>query len=261
MGFEYFYGFIGGDTSQWQPGNLFRNTTAIYPYLGNPKWNLTTGMADDAIHWLNTLNDIDPSMPFFVYYVPGGTHAPHHPTPEWIEKAHNLHLFDNGWNALRDSIIANQKKLGVIPPDTQLTPWPKDLLPEWSTLNEDEKKLYIRQAEVYAAYLMYTDHEIGRVIQQVEDMGQLDNTLIIYISGDNGSSAEGTPHGTPSEVMAFNGVDVPVADQLKYFYDAWGSDKTYPHMSVAWSWAFDTPFKWTKQIASHFGGTRQGMAV
>jgi len=150
MGFEYFYGFIGGDTSQWQPGNLFRNTTAIYPYVGNPKWNLITGMADDAIHWLNTLNDIDPSMPFFVYYVPGGSHAPHHPTPEWVEKAHNLHLFDNGWNTLRDTIFANQKKLGVIPADAQLTPWP-DLLKKWDTLTPTEKKLFIRQAEVYAA--------------------------------------------------------------------------------------------------------------
>ena len=260
MGFEHFYGFVGGDSSQWEP-NLFDDTTAVYPYVGKPGWNLTTAMADDAVKWLNQISAISPDQKFFLYYVPGGTHAPHHPTPEWIEKAHNLHLFDNGWNALRDTIYANQKKQGVIPPATQLTPWPKDLLPEWSTLSDDEKKLYIRQAEVYAAYLMYTDHEIGRVIQQVEDMGQLDNTLIIYISGDNGSSAEGTPHGTPSEVMAFNGVDVPPADQLKYFYDAWGSNMTYPHMSVAWTWAFDTPFKWTKQIASHFGGTKQGMAI
>ena len=260
MGFEHFYGFVGGDSSQWEP-NLFDDTTAIYPYQGKPGWNLTTGMADDAIKWLNQISAISPDQKFFLYYVPGGTHAPHHPTPEWIEKAHNLHLFDNGWNALRDTIFANQKKLGVIPPDTQLTPWPKDLLPEWSSLNDDEKKLYIRQAEVYAAYLMYTDYEIGRVIQQVQDMGQLDNTFIMYISGDNGSSAEGTLHGTPSEVMAFNGVDVPPTDQLKYFYDAWGSNMTYPHMSVAWTWAFDTPFKWTKQIASHFGGTKQGMAI
>ena len=259
MGFEYFYGFIGGDTSQWQPGNLFRNTTAIYPYVGNPKWNLITGMADDAIHWLNTLNDIDPSMPFFVYYVPGGSHAPHHPTPEWVEKAHNLHLFDNGWNTLRDTIFANQKKLGVIPADAQLTPWP-DLLKKWDTLTPTEKKLFIRQAEVYAAYLMYTDHEIGRVISEVEREGKLDNTLIIYISGDNGASAEGTPTGTPSEIMAFNSVEL-TAEQQMPFYDAWGTDQTYPHFAVGWAWAFDTPYKWTKQIPSFFGGTRQGMAI
>jgi len=191
--------------------------------------------------------------------VPGGTHAPHHPTPEWIEKFKGK--FDMGWNALREQIFANQKRLGVISQDAKLTAWPKDLLPEWSTLNADQKKMYARQAEVYAAYLAYTDHEIGRVIQAVKDMGKLDNTLIIYISGDNGSSAEGTLIGTPNEVASFNGVDVPVDVQLKDFYNVWGSDKTYPHMSVAWSWAFDTPYKWTKQIASHFGGTRQGMAI
>ncbi len=259
MGFEYFYGFVGGDASQWQP-NLFRNTTAIYPYLGNPGWNLTTAMADDAIHWMNQLNDIDPSMPFLVYYVPGGTHAPHQPTPEWTKKISDMHLFDKGWNALRDQIFANQKKLGVIPQDAQLTPWPDKLLKQWDQATDEEKKLYIRQADVYAAYLAYTDHEIGRVIQAVEDMGKLDNTLIIYISGDNGASAEGSPNGTPSEVLQFNGVELPVAEQMK-FYDAWGTDLTYNHMAVPWAWAFDTPYKWTKQVPSFFGGTRQGMAI
>ena len=258
MGFEYFYGFVGGDTSQWQP-NLFRNTTAIYPYIGHPGWNLTTAMSDDAIHWLNQLNDINPSMPFFLYYVPGGTHAPHQPTPEWIKKISDMHLFDKGWNALRDQIFANQKRLGVIPQDAKLTPWP-DLLKRWDTLTGEEQKLYIRQANVYAAYLAYTDHEIGRVIQAVEDMGKLDNTLIIYISGDNGASAEGSPNGTPSEFLQFNGIELPVAAQMK-FYDAWGNDQTYVHMAVPWAWAFDTPFKWTKQIPSFFGGTRQGMAI
>ena len=260
MGFDYFYGFVGGDTSQWTP-NLFRNTTAIYPYVGRPQWNLVTAMADDAIHWMNQINDIDPSMPFFVYYVPGATHAPHHPTQEWIKQISDMHLFDKGWNALRDQIFANQKRLGVIPQDAQLTPWPHDLLKNWDELNNDEKKLYIRQADVYAAFLAYTDHEIGRVIQAVDDMGKLDSTLIIYISGDNGASAEGGLNGTPSEVMAFNGVDVPVQDQLKYFYDAWGTDQTYPHFAVPWAWAFDTPYKWMKQIPSFFGGTRQGMAI
>ena len=259
MGFEYFYGFVGGDTSQWQP-NLFRNTTAIYPYVGHPGWNLTTAMADDAIHWLNQLNDIDPSMPFLVYYVPGGTHSPHHATPEWIKKISDMHLFDKGWNALRDQIFANQKKLGVIPQDAKLTPWPDNLLKRWDTLTDEEKKLYIRQADVYAAYLVYTDHEIGRVIQAVEDMGKLDNTLIIYISGDNGASAEGSPNGTPSEVLQFNGVELPVAEQMK-FYDVWGTDLTYNHMAVPWAWAFDTPYKWTKQVPSFFGGTRQGMTI
>lgn len=260
MGFEYFYGFVGGDTSQWQP-NLFRQTTAIYPYLGKPGWNLTTAMADDAIGWLNNLNQIDPSKPFFCYYVPGGTHAPHHPTKEWVNKIHEMHLFDGGWNKLRDTIYANQKKLKVIPQDAKMTPWPKDLLKDWDQCSADERKLFIKQVEVYAAYLAYTDHEIGRVIQTVEDMGKLDNTLIIFISGDNGSSAEGSLVGTPNEVAMFNGVNVPVSVQLEKFYDVWGTDKTYNHMAVPWTWAFDTPFSWTKQIASHFGGIRQGMCV
>ena len=262
MGFEHFYGFVGGDASQWEP-NLFNDTTAIYPYqepgqLG--KWNLTTAMADDAIHWMNQLNDINPNLPFFVYYVPGGTHAPHHPTPEWIKKISDMHLFDKGWNALRDQIFANQKRLGVIPQDAKLTPWPDKLLKMWDQATDEEKKLYIRQADIYAAYLAYTDSEIGRVIQAVQDMGKLDNTLIIYISGDNGASAEGSPNGTPSEVLQFNGIELPVAEQMK-FYDVWGSQYAYNHMAVPWAWAFDTPYKWTKQVPSFFGGTRQGMAI
>ncbi len=260
MGFEYFYGFIGGDTSQWQP-NLFRNTTAIYPYVGHPGWNLTTAQADDAIQYMNRINTLAPDQPFFVYYVPGGTHAPHHPTPEWIKKISDMHLFDQGWDKLRDQIFANQKKLGVIPQDAKLTPWPHDLLKHWDELTPDEKKMFLRQVDVFAAYVAYTDNEIGRVIQAVDDMGKLDNTLIIYINGDNGTSSEGTLLGTPNEVAMFNGVQVPVADQLKYFYDLWGSDQTYAHMAVPWAWAFDTPFSWTKQIASHFGGVRQGMAI
>jgi arylsulfatase A-like enzyme len=260
MGFEHFYGFVGGDANQWQP-NLFRNTTPIYPFQGKPGWNLVTAMADEAIQHMKMLNETQPDKPFFVYYVPGATHAPHHPTPEWVKKISDMHLFDQGWNKLRETIFANQKKLGVIPPDAKLTPWPDDLLKKWDDLTADEKKLFVRQVDVFAAYAAYTDHEIGRVIQAVEDMGKLDNTLIIYINGDNGNSAEGSPNGTPSEVAQFNGVEVPVADQLKHFYDAWGTDKTYNHMAVGWTWAFDTPFKWTKQIASHVGGTRQGMAI
>ena len=233
MGFEYFYGFMGGDTNQWQPDNLARNTTYIYPFQGNPSFNLITAMADEAIAYMNQINTLTPDQPFFVYYVPGGTHAPHHPTPEWIKKISDMHLFDEGWNKLRERIFENQKKLGVIPQNAKLTPWPKDLLKEWDQLTADEKKMFIRQVDVFAAYVAYTDHEIGRVIQAVEDMGKLDNTLIIYINGDNGTSAEGTLIGTPNEVAMFNGVEVPVADQLKYFYDVWGSDKTYNHMAVA----------------------------
>jgi len=256
MGFEYFYGFMGGDSSQWQP-YLFQNTTQIFPWVGNPEYNLITGMADDAIDHIRQLNATASDKPFFVYYVPGATHAPHHPPQEWIEKFKGQ--FDMGWNELREQIFANQKRLGVIPEDTQLTPWPDDL-PEWDSLDDESKKLFAHQAEVFAAYVAYTDHEIGRVIQAVDDMGKLDNTLIIYIEGDNGTSAEGSLLGTPNEVITIQGITVPVADQMAW-YDVWGSDKTYPHMAVPWSWAFDTPFKWTKQIASHFGGTRQGMAI
>ncbi|MFK7845096.1 MAG: arylsulfatase [Rhodothermales bacterium] len=260
LGFDYFYGFMGGDTNQWQPANLARNTTYIYPFQDNPDFNLTTAMADEAIDYIKRIDALNPNQPFFVYYVPGGTHAPHHPTPEWIDKISKMHLFDEGWNKLRNTIFANQKKLGVIPQDAKMSPWPKDLLKEWEQLSADEKKLFIRQADVFAAYVAYTDHEIGRVIQSVEDLGKLDNTLIIYINGDNGTSAEGGLNGTPNEVAAVQGVNLPAEAQLK-FYEAWGSDMTYPHMSVGWSWAFDTPFSWTKMVASHFGGTKQGMAI
>src|SRR5262249_7745962 len=153
-----------------------------------------------------------------------------------------------------DTIFANQKRLGIIPQDAKLTPWPDDLLKTWDKLTDDEKKLFIRQADVYAAYLAYTDHEIGRFLDAIDKLGKLDNRLIIYINGDNGASAEGTILGTPSEIISFNGLDVPVADQLKDFYDAWGSDQTYPHYAVGWPWAFATPYKWMKQIPSFFGG-------
>ena len=257
MGFQYFYGFMGGETDQWTP-YLFRNTTQVFPWIGKPGYNLTTDLADDAIRYMRDLNAAAPDNPFFLYYVPGGTHSPHQPTKEWIEKFKGK--FDMGYEKLRDQIFENQKRLGVIPPNTQLTPWP-DSLPRWDSLNELQKRLYAHEAEVFAAYAAYTDHEIGRVIQNVEDMGKLDNTLIIYISGDNGTSAEGTLHGTYNQMTAYNGIlDVPMPLQLLH-YNEWGSDKTYPHMSVAWSWAFDTPFKWTKQVASHFGGTRQGMVI
>ena len=258
MGFEYFYGFMGGDASQWQP-NLYRNTTAIYPFEGKPGWNLTTAMADEAIQYMKGLKAVAPEKPFLVYYVPGGTHSPHHPTPEWIKKIGDMHLFDQGWNKVRETIFANQKRLGIMPPEAQLTPWPKEL-PQWDSLGFVEKKLFIKQADVFGAYLAYTDNEIGRVIQAVEDMGEMDNTLIIYIAGDNGASPEGMLNGTPNEFTTFNGVPVPVDAQMLW-YPFWGSDKTFPHFAAPWAWAMDTPFKWTKQVASHYGGTAQGVAM
>jgi arylsulfatase len=259
MGFDYFYGFMGGETNQWTP-YLFRDHTQIFPFVGKPGWNLTTAMADDAIAYLRQLNASAPEQPFFLYYVPGGTHSPHHPTKEWIDKIQTMHLFDNGWNALRDTIFANQKRLGVIPEKAQLTPWP-DELPIWDSLTDGQKKLYIKEAEVFAAYVAYTDYEIGRVIQEVENLGKLDNTLIIYISGDNGTSAEGTLTGAFNTYVGYNGMtEVPIQLNMAH-YDEWGLPGTNPHMAVPWAWAFDTPFKWTKQVASHFGGTRQGTVI
>jgi len=262
MGFEYFYGFVGGDANQWEP-NLFRNTTQIYPFQGKAPgtWNLVTAMADDAIDYMTRIYQTDPSKPLFIKYAPGATHAPHHPTKEWVDKISQMKLFDDGYEKVRERIFENQKKLGVIPKDTKLAPWPKDLLKPWDQLTADEKKLFIRQVEVFAAYVAYTDHEIGRVIQQFEDLGKLDNTLIIYINGDNGTSAEGGPMGTPNEVAFFNGLnELPVEVQMK-FYDVWGTDRTYNHMSAGWSWAFDTPFSWFKQNASQLGGINQNMVV
>ncbi|WP_245731668.1 sulfatase-like hydrolase/transferase [Thiocapsa roseopersicina] len=262
MGFEYFYGFVGGDANQWQP-NLFRNTTQIYPFEGKPEgtWNLVTAMADDAIDYMTRIHQIDPSKPVFIKYAPGATHAPHHPTKEWVDKISAMHLFDDGYEKLRERIFENQKRLGVIPQDATLTPWPADVLKPWDQLTAEEQKLFIRQVEVFAAYAAYSDHEIGRVIQSFEDLGKLDNTLIIYINGDNGTSAEGGPLGTPNEVAFFNGLNkLPAEVQMKW-YEVWGTEQTYNHMSAGWSWAFDTPFDWFKQNASRLGGINQNMVV
>lgn len=262
MGFDYFYGFVGGDANQWQP-NLFRNTTQIYPFEGKAPgtWNLVTAMADDAIDYMTRMHQIDPSKPIFIKYAPGATHAPHHPTKEWVDKISAMHLFDDGYEKVRERIFENQKRLGVIPKDTKLTPWPKEMLKPWDQLTADEKKLFLRQVEVFGAYAAYTDFEIGRVVQHFQDLGRLENTLVIYINGDNGTSAEGGPLGTPNEVAFFNGLNkLPAEVQLK-FYDVWGTEATYNHMSAGWSWAFDTPFDWFKQNASRLGGINQNMVV
>ena len=259
MGFQYFYGFMGGESDQWTP-YLFRDHSAVYPWLNKKNYNLITDMVDDAIRYMKELDASAPEKLFFVYYVPGATHDPHQPTKEWIDKAVKMNLFKDGWESLREKIFANQKRLGVIPANTELTAWP-DALPKWDSLSLVQKKIVTRQADVFAAYTMYSDNEIGRVIQAVEDMGKLENTLIIYINGDNGTSSEGTMMGTPNWMTAANGVlELPEIEYLR-FYESWGSEQTYPHMAVPWAWAFDTPFRWTKQVASHFGGTRQGMAV
>ena len=235
MGFDYFYGFMGGETDQWTPF-LFRNTTQIFPWRDQPGYNMITGMADDAIQYLKELNAAAPDKPFLLYYVPGGSHAPHQPTREWIDKFKGR--FDMGWNELREQIFANQKRLGVIPANTTLTPWPDGQpeyngakLPEWNTLSADEKKLFARQAEVFAAYVAYTDHEIGRVIQAVDGMGKLDNTLVIYISGDNGTSAEGSTVGTPFDLAALQGIDVPVCGSVEILRRLGVPANHSPHVS------------------------------
>jgi len=257
QGFETFYGFVGGDTDQWNPGNLYRDTTRIHPQLGKPGWNLTTAMADEAVEYLRKQHETVPDKPWLLYYAPGGAHAPHHAPPEWSARFKGR--FDQGWEKLREEIFANQKRLGVLPPNAKLSPWPKEL-PRWDSLSADQKRVFARQMEVFAGYLAYTDAEINRVIQQVEDQGQLDNTLILYISGDNGGSSEGQINGTPNEVAYFNGVTTPIEKQLALL-DKWGSEETYNHMSSAWAWAINTPYRWVKQVPSHFGGIRNGMAV
>ena len=216
-------------------------------------------MADEAINYMKQLNAAAPDKPFFLYYVPGGSHAPHQPKQGVDREVQGQVRHGLERHARRRS--SPTRNGWALFQRMRSSPHGPMTCRKWDTLSADEKKLFARQAEVFAAYTAYTDHEIGRVIQAVEDMGKLDNTLIIYICGDNGTSPEGTLLGTPNQLTAYNGIlDVPVAEQLK-FYDAWGSAATYPHMAVAWSWAFDTPFKWTKQIASHFGGTRQGLAI
>jgi arylsulfatase len=259
LGYDYFYGFVGGDTSQWQPGNLFRNTTPIHPYNGKPGWNLVTAMADDAIEYINTQTATNPKRPWFIHYAPGATHAPHHPTKEWVDKVGAMHLFDEGWEKVRERIFANQKRLGVIPTNAKLPDWP-DFLPKWDSLTADQKRLYLRQIDIWAAYMAYSDHEIGRVIETIEKLGQLDNTLVIFICGDNGMSAEGSMNGTPNEVAYFNG-EVFTVEQMLPLIPVWGTDQTYNHFAVPWAFAMDTPYRWTKQIASHLGGTRTGMVV
>ncbi|HET9029078.1 MAG TPA: arylsulfatase [Candidatus Aquilonibacter sp.] len=257
MGFDYFYGFIGGDTDQWHP-TVYENTSPVFPYVGKKDYNLNIDLADKAIAWLNRATSLEPQKPVFLYYAPGATHAPHQPTKAWIAKFKGK--FDYGWNAYRQYTYERQLKLGVIPKGTKLTPWPDDLLKQWSALSPLEKKVFAHQMEVYAAYLAETDYEIGRVVDAFKKTHRYENTLIIYMDGDNGSSAEGTPVGTYSEYQMFNGLGMTVPQMAKVL-DKWGGPTAYNHYAVGWAWAMDTPFRWTKQVAAYFGGTRNGMVV
>lgn len=254
-GFDKFYGFIGGEANQWSP-SLYDGMAKI-EVPKTPGYHLMTDLADQAIKWTNSQKSLTPDKPFFTYFAPGATHAPHHVPKEWIAKYKGK--FDQGWDKLREETLARQIKLGVVPAGTKLAPKPKEIR-DWDTLSGDEKKLFARQMEVFAAFGEYADSEVGRLISAIEDLGQLDNTLIFYIVGDNGASGEGTMNGLFNENTYFNGVPETIADMLKH-YDDLGGPQSYGHYAAGWAVAGDTPFTWTKQVAGTYGGTRNGMAI
>ena len=254
-GFDKFYGFLGGETNQWAPLVYDGMTQVELPK--DPNYHFMTDMTNHAIRWVQYQKSLTPDKPFFMYFAPGATHAPHHVPKQWIDKYTGK--FDQGWDALRQETLARQKKLGVVPPDTVLAPKPPGIK-DWVSLTPDEKKLFARQMEVFAGYGEYADTEIGRLVQAITDLGQLDNTLVFYIVGDNGASAEGGMNGLYNESTFFNLVVEQVPDVLKH-YDELGGPTTYPHYAAGWAVAGDTPFTWTKQIAANYGGTRNGMAV
>jgi arylsulfatase len=256
LGFEYFYGFIGGDTDQWHPA-LFDGTKPIEA-PNDPTYHLDADLADHAVAWIRQHQALAPDKPFFAYYSPGLCHAPHHAPKEWIAKFKGQ--FDQGWDKVREETLGRQIKQGVVPEGTKLSERPKEI-PAWDSLTADQKKLYAHMMEVYAGCLAYCDSNIGRVIQAVEDTGELDNTLIIFIMGDNGASGEGTLQGLSNEVgVAANGVEESIPYLLSVMDDL-GGPLTYNHYPVGWAHAMDTPFQWTKQVASHFGGTRNGLVI
>jgi arylsulfatase len=254
-GFDKFYGFIGGETNQWAP-MLYDGLTPV-EVPEDPSYHFMTDMTNQAIAWMRFQKALTPDKPFFMYFAPGATHAPHHVPKEWIAKYKGK--FDQGWDKLREETLARQIELGVVPPGTKLAPKP-DAIKDWDALAADEKRLFTRQMEVFAGFGEYTDVEIGRLIEAIEGTGQMDNTLVFYIVGDNGTSAEGMMNGLFNELTYFNGVPETVAGQLEHL-DEWGGPSTYPHMAAGWAVAGDTPFTWTKQVASNFGGTRNGMVV
>mgnify|MGYP000165094174 CR=1 FL=1 len=255
LGFDYFYGFNAGDMNHWNPV-LYENRNLV-PASKDPNYHLTTDIADHAIDWVRKMKSIAPDKPYFLYVAPGATHAPHHAPQEWIDKFKGK--FDQGWDKYREETFERQKKLGVIPADTKLTTRSKGL-PAWDDLNADQKKLYARMMEVFAAYGAHCDYEMGRIIETVKQLPDADNTLIIYIVGDNGSSAEGGLEGSLSENMFFNGFPEKWQDNIKA-YDELGGPKHFNHFTSSWAHAMNTPFQWTKQVASHFGGTRNPMFI
>lgn len=256
-GFDKFYGFIGGETNQWDPV-IFDGVTKVQK-KDDPDYHFTTDMTNEAIEWVKFQQAMTPEKPFMVYYATGATHAPHHAPDEWIEKYKGK--FDQGWLKLREETFARQKEMGVIPENAQLAPMPDDIK-DWENLSDDERKLFALQMETFAGFASHTDNEVGRLVDAIDEIGELENTMFIYIMGDNGSSGEGGLEGTYNELVHLNGIfDEETIESMLEHADDWGGPNSFPHMSAAWAVATDAPFKWTKQMAADFGGTRNGMVM
>jgi arylsulfatase len=255
QGFDKFYGFLGGETNQWAP--FLYDGTAVVELPSDPNYHFMTDMTEKARAWIKYQKALTPDRPSFVYFAPGATHAPHHVPKVWIDRWKGR--FDQGWDKIREETLGRQIAAGVVPKGTKLAPKPP-AIKGWEALSADEKRLFARQAEVFAAFVEYTDHEIGRMLQAFEEVGEADNTLVFYIAGDNGTSGEGGQSGMFNEYTYFNGVQEKVEDMLKLI-DKWGGPETYPHMAAGWAVAFNAPFGWMKQVPSDFGGTRNGMVV
>src|SRR3954468_12688874 len=258
-GFEHFYGFIGAETNQWAPA-IYRDTVPVEPdRTPEEGYHFTDDMTDRAIEWIGQQKSLMPDKPFFVYFAPGATHAPHHVPKEWADRYAGR--FDEGWDAVREETVQRQRQLGVVPADAELTERPAEI-PAWDDMPDDLKPVLSRQMEVYAGFLEHTDHHVGRVLDALEDLGILEDTLVYYIIGDNGASAEGTPQGTFNELMSLNGGAVlETTEFMASRIDQFGTPDSYNHYAVGWAHAMDTPYQWTKQVASHWGGTRNGTIV
>ncbi len=257
LGFDYFYGFNQGETHQYYPV-IYRNTSWVpQPKLPEQGYHFTADMTDEAIAWTRNIRAADPDKPWFNYFSTSGIHAPHHPPKEWLAKY--IGKFDHGWDKQRELTHAKQIEMGIVPKGTKLTVRPKEV-PSWDSQSADAKKVYSRLMENYAAYMAYTDHEIGRLLDSLRESGELDNTLVMYIVGDNGASAEGGLEGTFSEIASLLGVQLGLESSLKRI-DEIGGPTSEPHVPVGWAWAMNAPFQWTKQVASHFGGTRNPMVI
>ncbi len=256
-GFDKFYGFIGGETNLWDPV-IFDGVTKVKK-KDDEDYHFTTDMTNEAINWMKFQQAMTPDKPFMIYYAPGATHAPHHAPDEWIEKYKGQ--FDSGWEQLRQETFARQKEMGIIPENSVLAPMPADM-EEWEALGDDERALFALQMETFAGFAEHTDNEVGRLVDAIDEVGELENTLFVYIMGDNGSSGEGGLEGTYNELIHLNGIfDEETVESMLAKADDWGGPNSFPHMSAAWAVATDAPFTWTKQMAADFGGTRNGMVM